>query len=324
MGQGEEVKTREEPNVKIQERGEIFFFYRPKIDKQEAHSSDDVQRMYIILRPESGEASDIEVKQDPKSGKESASSGQEGGRGEEEVNIKENLLLRLIVMGKKSLPDPGKNKRGRPFWGFVELVTTKLEDVKVALQGEEYDTATKGHRKNSPARAFGEGVYRMLRHQVGNKMHTHLIYKLEFPGENEKNQVQESLNVRREGSFLIQIKNPEGKGGAGGGFGGLQKKRKAVFPAHLQGEFGNLGYHAADPPDFLNYEGCELLLIAASDDIEEELGLDLKTEMDGNAEEERKSCEDDDEGEECKSCSDLVKTFGEGVSTRPLFEGTWV
>ncbi|WOG87227.1 hypothetical protein DCAR_0206450 [Daucus carota subsp. sativus] len=318
MGQGEEVKTRDAPNVEIQERGEIFFFYRPKIDKQEAHSADDVQRMFIVLRPESSEASDTEVKQDPKSGKESASSGQQGGHGEEHVNIKESLLFRLIVMGKKSLPDPGKKNSRRPFWGFVELVTKKLDDIKDALRGQEYDTATKGRRKNSDARAFGEGVYRILKHELGNgKMHTHLIYKLEFPGGDKRNEVQESLNVKREGSFLIQIKNPERKGGAGGGFGGLQKKRKAVFPAHLQGEFGSLGYHAADPPDFLNYEGCELLLIAASDDIEEELGLDLKTET-------SKSSEDEEEEEECKSCSDLVKTFGEIASTRPLFEGTWV
>lgn len=55
----------------MQERGEIFFFYRPKVEKEEAHSADDVQRLYIVLRPESGERS-IEEKQDPHSGKEGA------------------------------------------------------------------------------------------------------------------------------------------------------------------------------------------------------------------------------------------------------------
>lgn len=43
--------------------------------------------------------------------------------------------------------------------GFVEMVTTKVEDVKAALAGEEYDTSTSGHLRNSPARAVGEGVY---------------------------------------------------------------------------------------------------------------------------------------------------------------------
>nr|POF11940.1 receptor likey region, transmembrane domain- and ring domain-containing protein 2 [Quercus suber] len=68
MGHGQEVKTRTEPQVEIQERGEIFFFYRPKVDKEEAHSADDVQRLYIVLRPESGEQT-VEEKQDSDSGK---------------------------------------------------------------------------------------------------------------------------------------------------------------------------------------------------------------------------------------------------------------
>lgn len=36
-------------------------------------------------------------------------------------------------MGRKSLPDP--SKKGRPYWGFVDMVTTNIDDVKTALQG---------------------------------------------------------------------------------------------------------------------------------------------------------------------------------------------
>lgn len=72
----------------MQERGEIFFFYRPKIGKEEADSVDDVQRLYLVLRPESGERP-VEEKQDPESGKEGSKSGEshsdkhgsEGGHG---------------------------------------------------------------------------------------------------------------------------------------------------------------------------------------------------------------------------------------------------
>ncbi|XP_031282887.1 uncharacterized protein LOC116141523 [Pistacia vera] len=311
MGQGQEHKTRAEPQVEIQERGEIFFFYRPKVDKQEAHSVNDVQRLYLVLRPESGEKS-VEEKQEQESGKEglkkgeTGSVGNQGGHGSQEVNIEKEPLLRFIVMGRKSLPDP--SQKSRPYWGFVEIVTAKIEDVKTALAGEEYDTSTKGHRKNQPARAVGEGVYRILRHSLGKKMHTHLIYKLEFPPESKQNEPQESLNIEREGSFLIQIKNPDQHGSSQ--FRGLQNKRRAVFPAHLQGRFGQKRYFPADPPDFLNYEGCEFLLIAASDDIEEELGLELELET--------------EEGEANEYCSDLVKTFGETASTSALFQGTWV
>ncbi|KAI3407847.1 uncharacterized protein J3R85_020701 [Psidium guajava] len=318
MGQGEEVKTRNDPQVEIQERGEIFFFYGPKVEREDAHSADDVQRLYIVLRPESGERP-VEEKQDPRSGKEGSGPGSpdkaavEGGQGSQalrecqtqEVNIEKQALLRLIVMGKKSLPDP--NQRSRPYWGFVEMVTTKIDDVKSALKAEEYDTSTRGHHHKAAARPFGEGVYRILRHKSpGKKAHTHLIYKLELPPEDEKQEPQESLNVEREGSFLIQIKNPDQHGAGPSQFRGLQSKRKAVFPAHLQGQFGQRGYIPADPPDFLNYEGCELLLISASDDIEEELGLELKGEGEGDP-----------------LCSDLLQMFGETAPTDPLLRGTW-
>ncbi|KAI3704275.1 hypothetical protein L1987_74491 [Smallanthus sonchifolius] len=218
----------------------------------------------------------------------------------QEVNIEKSMLLRLIVMGKKSLPNPAE--RSKPYWGFVELVTTKIQDIKDALKGEEYDTKTRGHRHKPAARALGQGVYRILKHHSGEgdkskKMHTHLIYKLEFPSEGAENRRQEELNVEREGSFLIQIKNPTQ--------GQLKRKRKkkAIFPAHMQGRFGKLRYHAADPPDFLNYQGCEFLLISASDDIPKELGLEI---------------------EEDASCSDLVNIFGETASADALYRGIWV
>ena len=188
--------------------------------------------------------------------------------------MEERPLLRLIVMGKKSLPDPAKH--GRPFWGYVDLVTTEVQDIKDALKGGDYETKTRGKRHLAAARALGEGVYRILKHDApggrGGRAHTHLVYKLELPspsaqGGDEDGGVgepQEAMNVEPEASFLVQIKNPE-QGGGGGGFGGLQGKRKAAFPEHLQGRFGSNRYAPADPPDLLNYEGCELLLISASD-----------------------------------------------------------
>ncbi|KAJ9164519.1 hypothetical protein P3X46_024087 [Hevea brasiliensis] len=302
MGQGEEVKTRSEPQLEILERGEIYFFCRPKVDKEEVHSPDDVQRLCVVLRPESGERS-IEQKQDPHSGKEgvkrtstsTTTSGKEGGHGSLEVNIQEEPLLRFIVMGRKSLPDP--SKRSQPYWGFVDLVTNKIDDMKNALGGEEYDTSTRGHRHKYPARAVGEGVYRILRHNPGKRMHTHLVYRLEFPPEDKENEPQESLNIERQASFIIQIKNPEQRAGS---------TQEAMFPAHLQGQFGHKRFIPADPPDLLNYEECEFLLILASDDIEEELGLELKTE-----------CEAD------PSCSYLVKIHGESAGTSALFQGSW-
>lgn len=209
-------------------------------------------------------------------------------------------------MGRKSLPDP--SKRTRPYWGFVEIVTTSIEDIKKALSEEQYETATRGTRLKPAARPLAEGVYRILRHHPTDSkkgLHTHLVYKLELPRPEGKHEPQDSLNVEPEGSFIIQIKNPEQ---AVPPSAGLQSKRKATFPAHLQGRIGSYRFVAADPPDFLNYEGCEFLLISASDDIDAELGLDVKGE-DGDA--------------NCKPCSDLVNMFGETSTIKPLIEGTW-
>ncbi|KAM0000608.1 hypothetical protein Hdeb2414_s0421g00889771 [Helianthus debilis subsp. tardiflorus] len=286
-GQEKEVEMPPEeeeenaPDVEIQERGDIYFFYRPKVGEEDPHTSDDVQRLYIVLRPHTPT--------------------QDKQQQEKQPPQEKSMLLRLIVMGKKSLPDPAK--RGRPYWGFVELVTTKIQDIKDALKGEEYDTKTRGHRHKPAARALGEGVYRILKHHSGKKMHTHLIYKLEFPSEGAENQPQEELNVEREASFLIQIKNPTQGQFKTKTKKKKKKKKKSIFPAHLQGQFGKLRYHGADPPDFLNYEGCEFLLISASDEIHEELGLEIEVD---------------------RSCSDLVNTFGETVSADALLRGIWV
>lgn len=276
----------------------------------------------------------------------------------QEVNIEDQPLLRLVVMGRKSLPDPAKHSR--PYWGYVELVTTKVDDIKDALKegtsvygvvtaecrqcgagkqdlivwlrsfssvAEEYSTATRGKRHRAAARALGEGVYRIVKHESESgsggrrrspRPHTHLVYKLELPSTRGAMEPQEAMNVEPEASFLVQVKNPDPpSGGRDGGFRGLQSKRRAAFPAHLQDAFGGRRYAPADPPDLLNYEGCELLLIAASDDVEDELGLQLEGEV------------EDGEGEGVETpqgalgCSDLVKMFGEVADVKPLLSGSW-
>ena len=111
-------------------------------------------------------------------------------------------------------------------------------------------TATQGQRRRLAARALGEGVYRFLRHEPGGGRrrapHTHLVYKLELPARGD-GEPQDALNVEPEASFLVQVKNPDPPSGGGGGFRGLQSKRRAAFPAHLQGAFGSRRYAPADP-----------------------------------------------------------------------------
>jgi hypothetical protein len=47
----QKVEALRETASKVLESGDIYFAYRPKIDKQAARSIDDVQRLYMILHP---------------------------------------------------------------------------------------------------------------------------------------------------------------------------------------------------------------------------------------------------------------------------------
>lgn len=73
--------------------------------------------------------------------------------------------------------------------------------------------------------------------------------------------------------YAVQIKNPEQPTPAS--TTGVGSKRRAFFPAHLQGRIGSRRFLPADPPDLLNYEGVEFILCSANDDVDAELGSDL-------------------------------------------------
>ena len=50
-----------------QEKGEIYFFFKPKVGVEKPHSGDDVQRMYLVLRPQAAEK-EVEEKQSSEAG----------------------------------------------------------------------------------------------------------------------------------------------------------------------------------------------------------------------------------------------------------------
>lgn len=113
--------------VEVLERGHVYFFYRPKVDAQVARGPDDVQRLYMILRP----------------------------RGKR--------TYRIIVIPEKRLPDLTA-EGDRKTWGFVETVASRPADVEDELDPERYRTKTRGERELPAARPAGEGVYAIVRH----------------------------------------------------------------------------------------------------------------------------------------------------------------
>jgi hypothetical protein len=174
---------------------------------------------------------------------------------------------RLIVIGQKQLPElrSGREKN----WGFVAKVSRAAGPIRDELTCETYATKTRGQRVRPAGRPAGEGVYAIVWHDN----HTHLAYVLELP--EQPGPPQEALNIAEEGGYILSVKNPELPSPPGLG---MPEERQAAFPKRLQQRFRGRRFVEVDPPDFLNYEGAELLLVGAASDVAEELSVQLEAQ----------------------------------------------
>ncbi|HWE11284.1 MAG TPA: hypothetical protein VG325_18185 [Solirubrobacteraceae bacterium] len=107
------------------ERGDIFFFYRPRVGLSEVRTLDDVQRLFFVLRV--------------------------GG----------TCHVRDIIVGTKHLPDPDRHER---IWAFVSRVSDDTADIQAELRQRSYQTRTRGERHQPGARPAGEGRYAIVDH----------------------------------------------------------------------------------------------------------------------------------------------------------------
>jgi hypothetical protein len=110
----------------VLERGDIFFFYRPRVGVGRVRSLADVQRFFLALHPD----------------------GQS--------------RLREIIVGPKRLPDPGRHER---CWAYVAGVWDSAEDFREELNRRVYETKTRGERVQPEARPSGEGRYAIVDHE---------------------------------------------------------------------------------------------------------------------------------------------------------------
>jgi len=249
-------------DTKTLEKGNIYFFYRPKVEHKEVSGEQDVQRMYMVLNPDN------------------------------------KNLYRIAIIGKKELPEPQTSGHKR-YWGYISMVSDNSDDVKNELRPEQYKTATRGERYLPYSRPFGEGVYRIVKHD----RHTHFAYALELPG--KTGEVQDEFNVEDQASYIISIKNPQVSSPPGAR---RPRSQKADYPRELENVFRDRRFSELDPPELINYEGSEFILIAASADVKEELGINLKFEA-------MKRC-----------CDDIFKDLHLDISEKlkdPLFKGKW-
>jgi hypothetical protein len=214
----------------VLETGDIFFFYRPRVDTPEVDERKDVQRFFVVLKPD------------------------------------RKRRFRELIVGAKRLPDPGAHER---VWAFVAEVADSPAELQDELERKAYETKTRGIRVQPEARPAGEGRYALVDHDG----HTDLAYVLELPP--EPGPAQDAFNIRHQASYVTAVKNPEAPTPQGAG---LSPKQRAEYPRELLERFGGKRFIAIESPALLDYEGAELVLIGASEDVSGELGIELDAE----------------------------------------------
>jgi len=88
----------------------------------------------------------------------------------------------------------------------------------------------------------------------------------------EPDEVQRTLNLEEEASYILTVKNPEKPSPPRAG---LPDRAEADYLDRLQNRFRDRRFIPADPPDLLNHPGAEIVLISASADPEAELDVEL-------------------------------------------------
>jgi hypothetical protein len=153
------------------EQGDIFFFYRPKVDIQEVKGIKDVQRFYMV------------------------------------VSSDDNNKYRLFLIGQKQLPEivGGKSTSEEKNWALNILTTNNPNDIQKELMPAEYTTETRGKRRLAAAAPAGEGKYTIVKHDN----HTELAYILELP--EIPGPTQREFEIKKEASYIISVKNPDVK-----------------------------------------------------------------------------------------------------------------
>ncbi|KAF5377946.1 hypothetical protein D9615_006754 [Tricholomella constricta] len=276
------------------ERGHIYFFYRPKVQLEEAHSMDEVRNLHMLLVPRPPQFSmhttkpgkmDRDEEEDKKAEMETLAPGADSIPAQETLD-QPKKRFRLIVIGKKHLPDPegGGPGKGRKetFWATVTAIGDDLHSLERGFGEKTYETKTRGTRHEEPARLAARGAYAIVNNdpKVPSQRATHFGYQISHP--TEFGDVQDSLGIGKAASFILQVKNPLAPAS-----GPQQPRGKgADYPKEIMDNiFGKGGakgresyglrFASCEVPELLDYKGAQLLLIAAKggeEGLEKSLG----------------------------------------------------
>ncbi|KAF4604991.1 hypothetical protein EYR40_003774 [Pleurotus pulmonarius] len=259
------------------ERGHIYFFYRPRVEMEEAHSIDDVQRLHMLLVPRPPKFSVFDGEK-PKLDRDDTEDVdmavlQEGADAVPAKATRDTFEkhYRLITIGKKELPHPGgTSRRGRVFWASVTAVGDDLHLLEKGLGAKSYETKTRGTRHEEPSRLAARGVYAIVNNEpsVPSKAETHLGFFISHP--KDMGEVQEALGIQKASSFVLQVKNPLAPNTSGVRTPSSKQVSypnsimKSVFGQGTKGrESYGLRFVDCQTIELLEHEGAELLLIAS-------------------------------------------------------------
>jgi len=154
--------------IEVLERGEVAFLATPRvrsrdlIDDAPPPHPREVQRLYLLL-----------------------SAGREAA-----------------LPSRPRRQEPVAGRLRQRFWACVDRVGSSIEEVAGDLGEFEYETKTRGPRRQPPARALAEGTYALVRH--GD--HTHFTYRVHDPC--APAEVLRALRIEPQASYVVAAFNP--------------------------------------------------------------------------------------------------------------------
>ncbi|KXN83365.1 hypothetical protein AN958_01502 [Leucoagaricus sp. SymC.cos] len=178
------------------ERGHVYFFYRPRVQHEEAHSLKDVKNFHMLLVPcppefasanqATEESTGIKDKPDPELAEQAEMKVVEPGTDAVPAHAEVNQpkeKYRLITIGKKHLPDPEKigargGARKEVFWATMTALGDDLTQLRSGLGPKTYGTKTRelldylqAQLLMIAARSGAEGLKESLGEDRGEALH---------------------------------------------------------------------------------------------------------------------------------------------------------
>jgi hypothetical protein len=252
--------NNQEATAEVLEKGDIFFFYRPKTKIVDDGSGDvksieDIRRFFMVTATTAANS-------------ENEQQQQFDGTNSKTPKVEESPRYRLFVIGKKSLPEirTTEARRSERYWAKVGGIFENPQELTDELLSDEF-------RKGDAARPVGEGKYAIVKHQD----HAELAYVLEIP--EEPGEAQRELGIEKEASYIVSIINP--KVPVPSGYPSSEEPPK--YPESILKEFGEKENFISLARDlrFINFQNAQMILVGARegrDVIQKEFGIDIREE----------------------------------------------